>query len=182
RYHAVLGALDCIRVHPSNTAPALVVLGAEVEVQNGDAVRRLPIRALFPEVPSAKHPEHTLADGEVLVRVHLPAASARGRSAWRETREKQSNDWPTTAAAVHVTFDGDTVASAAICLGAVAPVPWPADEAARLLEGEKPSAKLVEEVVRVAYEGAVPLAKNAWKIDVGRAALRDALNAALGGS
>jgi xanthine dehydrogenase YagS FAD-binding subunit len=178
RYHAVLGAIDCIRVHPSNTAPALVVLGAEVEAQRGDQTRRLPIRALFPDKPSAEAPEHTLAEDEVLTAVLLPAAAAQGRSAYRETREKQSFDWATTAAAAHLKIEGGKIATAAVCLGAVAPVPWWVD--AERLVGQAPSRELFEDFARRAFRRAQPLAQNAYKIEVGQACLTDALLAAAG--
>jgi xanthine dehydrogenase YagS FAD-binding subunit len=45
RYHAVLGWMDCVRVHPSNLAPPLLALGAEYTTTRDGATRR---RALTP--------------------------------------------------------------------------------------------------------------------------------------
>lgn len=178
RYHAVLGAVDCVRVHPSNTAPALVALGAEVEVQRGEQRRRMPIRELFPDQPSAQAAEHTLQDDEVLVAVHLTPESAQGRSAYRETREKQSFDWATTAAAAWLRLEGGKIAAASVCLGAVAPVPWWVD--AERLVGKAPSRELFEDFAARAFRRAQPLAHNAYKIQVGQACLVETLLAAAG--
>lgn len=178
RYHAVLGFLDCVRVHPSNTAPALAVLGAEVEIQGGEDTRRIPIAELWPSQPLAQNAEHTLEPGEVLAAVHLPAA--RGRSAYRESREKHNHDWATTAAAVRLVVDGGKITDARVCLGAIAPVPFQSPQAEQVLRGEAPSLELFERAARAAYSRATPLSQNAYKVEAGRAVLVDALRAASG--
>ena len=108
------------------------------------------------------------------------AESAKGRSSYRETREKLSHDWATTAAAVHLMLDGETIKQARICLGAVAPIPYVADAAARKLVGEKPSPELFREAAREAYADALPLSQNEYKIELGQNVLVEALTAAAG--
>lgn len=49
RYHAVLGWMDCVRVHPSNLAPPLLALGAEYTTTLDGATRRRALAELFPE-------------------------------------------------------------------------------------------------------------------------------------
>lgn len=179
RYHAIMGYEDCVRVHPSNLAPALSVLGAEVAVAAGVSdVRTMPFRELFPRNPAADEPEHTLAPGEILLFAGIPAQPPGARSAYAESREKQSFDWPTTAAAVRLVLEGDRIREASICLGAVAPVPMPREEAAAMLVGKKPSPELFENVAAAAFAEAEPLEHNAYKVAVGRATLEDALAAA----
>jgi len=181
RYHAVMGTHDCIRVHPSNLAPPLLVFDAELHVQmGGDRVRTLRLRDLYPVEPIAAAPEHTLAAGEVLLSVRVARPAPGTRSAYRESREKQSHDWATTAAAVRLVLDGEKIAAAAICLGAVAPVPILAESASALLVGEKPSPTLFQKVAEEAYRGADPLPQNRYKVPVGQAVLIDALTAAAG--
>ena len=58
------------------------------------------------------------------------------RSASYEVRFKQSHDWPLAMASVNLTMDGDTVRTARVVLGAVAPVPWRAPAAERVLAGK----------------------------------------------
>ncbi|MFO1052877.1 MAG: FAD binding domain-containing protein [Planctomycetota bacterium] len=178
RYHAVLGCFDCVRVHPSNTATALCALSAEAEIQTADGTRRIPVRALWPEFGLAGLPEHTLAQGEILLAIHLPSSVANGRSAYREAREKQSFDWPTTAAAAHVVLDGDRIRSASICLGAVSPVPFVAGDAAQSLVGKTADDAAFSVAAQLAYSGAHALSHNAYKIEQGKAVLVDALRAA----
>ena len=80
------------------------------------------------------------------LRVHPAAPAAGARSAYSESREKQSFDWATTACAVRLVLDGDTIKAADLVLGAVAPVPLPLPQAAKLLVGQKASPTLFQKV------------------------------------
>lgn len=180
RYHSVLKHHDCVRVHPSNTAPALLALGAEVTIQHGDGERRIPLLELWPQPADAKGPDHTLAPGEVLTRIHLPKPAKNSRSAYLESREKLSFDWPTTAAAAWVELKDGKIVAARVCLGAVAPLPVPVAQAGELLAGQTPSVELFQTVAEAAFAGATPLYHNGYKIQVGKAIVVAALQQATG--
>jgi xanthine dehydrogenase YagS FAD-binding subunit len=177
RYHAVMGWSDCVRVHPSNLAPALLALDAEYSTVLDGKVRRRKLADLFPADPRAEAAEHTLAPGEIVTALHLPAQPAGTRSSYCESREKQGFDWATTACAVRVVLDDGTIRAAAVVLGAVAPVPLPRP-AARLLLGQKPNPALFQKVADAAFTGASPLAHNGYKVTVGKAVVREALERA----
>ena len=182
RYHAVLGTLDCMRVHPSNLAPPLFVLGAIVRTWLEGKARSLPMAELYPRAPGARAPEHNLQRGEIITAIDVPKQPAGARSAYVESREKQSFDWPTTAAAVRLVVEGGAVAAASICLGAVAPVPLPARPAAAWLEGKEAIEANFRKASALAYDAAIPLEHNRYKIRVGQAVLVDALLQAAGGN
>jgi xanthine dehydrogenase YagS FAD-binding subunit len=118
----------------------------------------------------------------VLVEVRFPATGPGTRSAYRESREKLSFDWATTAAAVRLGIEGGKIGAAKICLGAVAPVPVLAEAAAKSLIGKAPTREAFEEAAKLAYADARPMAHNAYKVQVGKATLVDALAAAAGTS
>ncbi len=178
RYHAVLGWMDCVRVHPSNLAPPLLALDAEYSTRLGDKVRRRKFTDLFPAEPRAQTAEHTLEAGEIVTAIHVPKPAAGTRTAYCESREKLTFDWATTACAVKVVLAGGKIAAASVVLGAVAPVPLPRPKAAALLLGEAPSATLFQKVAEAAYAGASPLAHNDYKLVVGKAIVREALEQA----
>ncbi len=185
RYHSILGYHNCVRVHPSSVAPSLFALGAEIEVlRAADAATgkrtRLPIADLYPAEATAENPEHLLEPGDVITGVLLPAPAPGQVSAFRESREKLSFDWPTTTAAVSLTLEGGVIRSARICLGAVAPIPLPRPDAAALLVGQAPSDELFVRCAEAAFADAMPLAQNGYKVPVGKAVLRQALLAAAG--
>lgn len=176
RYHAVIGYQDCVRVHPSNLAPALLALDAEFTTVRGDAVRRRRLAELFPAEPRALAEEHTLEPGEIVTAIQLARQPEGCRSAYKESREKAAFDWSTTAAAVWVRMDGKVIRDARIVLGAVAPVPLARPEAAQLLVGKEPSDELFVAAADAAYAAAAPLAQNQYKVAVGKAVLREALH------
>jgi xanthine dehydrogenase YagS FAD-binding subunit len=179
RYHSVLGWSDCLRVHPSNLAPALLAFGAQALIQGAKAgTHNKALADVFPKEPTAAKPEHTLAADEVLMFVQFPQQGGNVRSAYRESREKLSFDWPTTAAAVRLELDGRRITGADVVLGAVAPVPVVATEAAALLRGKQASRELFEECAKLAYRDARPLALNGYKVAIGRNVLVEALLAA----
>jgi len=144
----------------------------------GEQQRRRKLADLFPEQPLAQNPEHTLEHGELVTALHIPKQPANVRTAYTESREKQSFDWATTACAVRLTLDGGTITAADLVLGAVAPNPLPRPQAARMLVGRQPSKKLFQRVAEAAFAGAAPLAHNAFKLPIGKAVVRAALEEA----
>ncbi len=53
-----------------------------------------------------------------------------------EVRYKESHDWPLAFTTVVLTMNGNTIASARVVLGAVAPVPWRSKTAEAALVGK----------------------------------------------
>jgi len=178
RYHAVMGWSDCVRVHPSNLAPPLLALDAEYSTMLDGKLRRRKLAELFPAEPKAQNPEHTLEPGEIVVALHVKKQPANARSAYCESREKESFDWATTACAVRLVVDGGTITEASLVLGAVGPNPMPRPAAAQLLVGQKPSAELFTKAANAAFAGAQPLLHNSYKLTVGKAIVRQALDEA----
>lgn len=180
RYHSIMGYDDCVRVHPSNLAPPLLTLDAEVTLQRGDGERKVKLASLWPDQATAAGPDHTLAADEIVTWIHVNKPKAGTGSAYCESREKVSFDWPTTAAAARTTVQGGKIESASLCLGAVAPGPVVATKAAALLVGKAPSVELCEEAAAAAFAGAKPLYQNGYKVTVGKAIAAQALRMALG--
>lgn len=176
RYHAVLGWQDCVRVHPSNLAPALLALGAEYTTVLDGKTQRRPLQTLFPKDPRAELPEHTLANGEIVTAIHVPAQPEGARSSYAESRELLSHDWATTACAARLVLQDGVITAADLVLGAVAPNPLPRPEAAKFLVGKKPDDNLFVRVADLAYRGAAPLSHNEYKLTVGKATVREALH------
>lgn len=184
--HALWGGERCFTVSPSDTAPALVALGARVEtylalstpIQNAltvDASRiSKPIEDLF-ALPSYDITSmHKLKPGEILTRILLPKANPGTRSAFRKAAMRQSWDFALASAAVVCEMDGDTCREARIILGAVAPVPWRAHAAEAALKGVKLKDH-IEDAVRASVEGAQPLPHNHYKIGLVKNLVRECL-------
>jgi xanthine dehydrogenase YagS FAD-binding subunit len=63
-------------------------------------------------------------------------------------------------------------------LGHVAPTPWRATEAEKVLAGKGLSAAVIQKAAEAAVTGATPLSRNGYKVQLVRAAVRRALEAA----
>jgi xanthine dehydrogenase YagS FAD-binding subunit len=178
RFNAILGGGPSFIVHPSSLASPLVALGATVDVAGEGGMREIDIEDLFAPPTVDPKREHTLAAGEVLISIDLPAPLPGQRSAYRFAKEKQSHDWPLGEAAVRCTIENGKLANVRVALGHVAPIPWRSLEAEKVLEGKTPSAELFEKAAAAAMTKAKALPRNAYKIPLTQGLLRQALHAA----
>ena len=179
RNHCILGGGPCLIVHPSDTAPALVALGAAARIAgpNGGG-RTVPLDAFFVLPAQDATRENVLQPGEVIVEVSLPAAPTR--STYRKARARRSWDFALAGAAVALTMKGDRVERARVVLSGVAPMPWRAKASEAALVGNDLDAKTIRRAAVAAVEGADPMTDNAYKVALTRGVVEDALAAVLG--
>jgi xanthine dehydrogenase YagS FAD-binding subunit len=173
RYHVIFGGGPSYAVHPSNTAVALVALGASFVFDGPKGARTVPAAEFF-QLPS-KNPqvENTLGLAEILTEVRVPAAS--GKSIYDEVRERQAFDWPLVSMAASVRLDAGVVKDARIVLGAVAPIPWRSNRAEAALVGKPLNEATLVEVARAAIVGAAPLSDNGYKVGLVQTLVRRTL-------
>jgi 4-hydroxybenzoyl-CoA reductase subunit beta len=117
--HVAPGGKRCFAAFSGDLAPALLVHEAEVEIAAPGGRRRMPLSALYRN-DGLDH--LTLAPGELLCAVHVPAASA-GASAYAKSRVRGSIDFPLAGVAVRLGVDGGNVADLRVALTAVNPYP-----------------------------------------------------------
>ena len=173
-YASIFGTEDpCVAVHASSLAPALVALGASVRVAGPSGARELALEKFFTMPRENVLKENVLANNEIVTHVMLGKGNAK--SATYVVNPKESHDWPVSIASVALEMTGDTVKSARIVLGAVAPVPWRAAKAEAALAGQKVTAESAQKAADAAVEGAAPLSQNAYKIQTAKAAVRRAI-------
>ncbi|MFB3906462.1 MAG: xanthine dehydrogenase family protein subunit M [Acidobacteriota bacterium] len=180
RYHAILGnSGPAYFVNASSFAPALIVLGATVRIAGPKGNRELPLAELFRTPTKEGEKEHTLAPNEILTEILVPPAT-RVRNATYEVRQREALDWPLAAAAAALEMDGKTVKKARLVLGHVAPVPWAAPEAEKLLAGKTVTETLADQVGEAAVKAAKALSRNAYKVRLARVAVKRAILRAAG--
>ena len=166
--HAIFGGGPSYIVHPSDTAPALVALDATFEIVGPEGERTLSASEFF--VLPSQDPEHenVLGDDEVLAAIELPAPRAGVRSTYHKIMDREAWTHAVVSAAVVLDMNGDVCREARIVLGGVAPIPWRVPEAERLLVGQRVTPELASRVGEAAVAGAMPLAKNAYKVPLTR--------------
>ena len=142
REHAFFGNGLCASAHPSDPAAALLALGATLRTNR----RELPLAELYRLPDEGDRRLTTLAPGEVLLELEVPAADA---SVYLKAMDRKRFGFPLVGVAA-ARLGGET----RVALAGAAPVPW-------LLEG--------------ALDEATPLPGTAYKVEVAQALLSRAL-------
>ncbi|HVA72028.1 MAG TPA: FAD binding domain-containing protein [Candidatus Limnocylindrales bacterium] len=179
RYHAIFGNSGPAKfISPTSFGPALVALDGNIRIEGPSGAREIAADKFFviPEKPGER--EHALAPNEIVTEITIPAASRGMRSAMYDVRQKEGLDWPLTTAAVALRMRGDTVETARIVLGHVAPKPWPAEDASKWLAGKAINEENAAKAGDAAAQGATPLSRNGYKVQLVRVAVKRALLAA----
>jgi 4-hydroxybenzoyl-CoA reductase subunit beta len=147
------GSPRCWAVASSDTAPVLWALGAEVTLVGPAGERRISISALYEDDGIRylrKAPE------EIVTEVRLPPVDGWRATYWK-LRRRGAFDFPVLGVAVAVRLEGDICRDARIVLGAVASTPREASEAARVLIGERLTAKAIARAADAAARPSKPL-------------------------
>jgi 4-hydroxybenzoyl-CoA reductase subunit beta len=101
----------CHAAFTGDLAPALLVFGAEIDIAGAQGRRRISLSGLYVEDGKA---HLTLADGELIVAVHLP--SDPPPSAYAKIRARAAIDFPLAGVAVALAASGTNVVSLRLAL------------------------------------------------------------------
>lgn len=174
QFHAIFGGGPSFIVHPSSLAVPMVAYGATFRIAGPKGERLVPAADYF-TLPSVNvRVENVLAPNELLTHATLPAPG-NVKSGHYEVRYKASHDWPIAFATVLLTMNGQTVQSARVVMGAVAPIPWRSHAAEQALAGKSISEDTAAAAAEAALQGAIPLSENAYKIAVAKTAVKRAI-------
>jgi len=177
KYHAIFGGGPSFIVHPSDLAPMLVAMGAEVDLASSDGRRSMPLEKFF-TLPTKENVrrENVLLPGELVTSIRVPSSSLAARSTYLKVKERLSLDFAlvSAAAAIELGTLGE-IRAARLVLGGVAPTPWRLPEAESFLAGKRFTPEVAAEAARIALRGAKPLAKNGFKVPLAQALVRRAL-------
>jgi xanthine dehydrogenase YagS FAD-binding subunit len=112
--------------------------------------------------------ENALGDDEVLASIEIPPARPGARSTYHKVLDREAWTHAIVSTAIVLEMDKDVCRSGRVVLGGVAPIPWRVSEAERLLTGQRVTPELAAKVAATAVAGAMPLAKNAYKVPLTR--------------
>lgn len=175
KYNAILGGGPSFIVHPSDTATALVALGARLTIVGAKGTRTIPLSEFFVLPRDNPRNENILQANEIVTEISVPNSPRNARSVYFKFREQVSMDWALSAVAVALELKGGVVQDCRIVLGGVAPIPWRVPEAEALLKGKTPSAEILQQIAEKALEGAIPLNQNGYKVALTKALVRRAV-------
>ncbi len=178
RYHAIFDTdSSALFVNASSLAPALIALGANLSVEGPKGKARQVSAAEFFKAPkSDKEREYTLTPNEVLTAISIPMRGLKNGT--YEIRHRQGLDWPYVTASVAYSQKDGAISEAKVVLGHVAATPWVAKAASNALKNAKLDQASVDKAAESAVEGAKPLSKNRYKVQMVKTAVKRALAAA----
>ena len=174
-FHCIFGGGACVVVHPSDTAPALVALGAQVRIAGPKGARTIPLAEFFVLPKDTVLKENVLEPGDVVTEILVDPLPAGARSMYRKVRDRGAFDFALTGAAVVIETAGGVVRTARVVLSGVAPAPWRSSAAEAALVGKPLNAETVAAAAQAAVEGAEPLSDNAYKVPLVRGMLQETL-------
>jgi xanthine dehydrogenase YagS FAD-binding subunit len=181
QFHAIFGNNGPSHiVHPSSLAVPFVAYGAKFRLVTASGEREVPASDYF-TMPTLRNvqKENVLGDDELLSHVILPPPGYV-KNGHYEVRYKASHDWPLAFSTVVLAMNGNTIQSARVVLGAVAPVPWRSDDAERALAGKPLNEQTATEAADAAVRAAQPMNRNGYKVQIARTAVKRALLQAAG--
>jgi xanthine dehydrogenase YagS FAD-binding subunit len=175
KYHAVFGGGICHIVFPSDLAPMLIALDAQVTIISPRGEKSLPLAEFYALPAKNVRRENILAPDELMREVKVPLAQKGSRSDYVKLKERETWDFALVSAAVRGNVSGGSLGAPAIVLGGVAPVPWRLSKTEASLKGKKLTAALIKEALRADLQEARPLAENGYKLPLVEAAVVRAL-------
>jgi xanthine dehydrogenase YagS FAD-binding subunit len=174
-YHCIFGGSVCVIVHPSDTAPMLTALGAELEITGPGGERTVPIESFY-ILPEEDHERETiLQQGEVVTEIVVPALGEGWKSSYHKVRERGSWDFALASVALALHLEGGRVREGKVVLGGVAPTPWRSEAVEKAIDGKRLDAGRARRAGEAAVEDAEVLDHNGYKVPLVKALVEQAL-------
>ncbi len=175
QFHAILGGARCYVVHPSDTAAALMALGASARIRGPEGGRLVPLEEFYVLPSTDPHRETVLEPDEIVTELTLPVPARGFRSSYRKVRARGAWDFALAGVALALQLDGDRATAGRVVLSGAAPVPWRSREAEQAIIGQRLDATTAQAAAAAAVQNAVPLKRNGYKIPLFRGVIEEEL-------
>jgi len=176
QYHAIFGGGPCFYVHPSDVAVALAALQAQLSIAGPSGSKTVKIENFFVSPKESIDRENVLLPGEIVTDIHVPPAGGAMKSLYRKFAARGSWDFALVSVAAIVQLENGSARTARIVLGGVGPHPWRIEAAEKLLVGKKLDLAAAA-AADAATAGATPLKDNAYKLEMVKGAIEEAIAA-----
>ncbi len=175
REHAIFDANRCVAVNPSDTAPALIALDAQMVIRSSDGERVVNAQDYFigPSVDIMRMT--VLQSGDLLTAIRIPATWANAEFYFEKIRERQVWDFPLVNIAAAIKVEGGTITASRFVVNAVAARPLRLTAVEDAVASKPRNEETAAMAGAVAVEGARPLAHNGYKIPLVRNLVKRAI-------
>lgn len=155
----------CLAVNPSDMANMLYAYGAKIITTQ----RELDAGTFF---ATSTRVTDLLRKGEIVTEIVVPRLPEGAVARYDKYRIRDSIDFAVVAVASVYQLNNGVVEDASLVLGAVAPIPMKRTGAEAYLKSKTLTAEVAAQAAELALEGALPLNKNAYKIDMAKTMVR----------
>lgn len=163
REHTLFEAKRCVAVTPSDTAPVLVALEAEMVIRRGKKERTVPATEFFvgPDIDIERMT--VIEKGDILLGIRIPAKWAGSQQYFEKVADRNVWDFALVNIAMAAMIDGAKISDVNMVCGAVQCTPRKLSDVEDLLKGEEAGEEMETLAARVASSGAKPLNYNHFK-------------------
>jgi len=175
REHAIFDADRCVAVNPSDTAPALVALDAQMVIRGpkGERVVNAEDYWIGPGVDITRM--NVLAPTELLVAIRIPATMAGAQFYFEKVRDRQVWDFPLVNVASAIKANGGTIGEARVVVNAVAATPKRLKNVEAFVAGKPRNDDTAKAAGEMAVQGAQTLRHNGYKVPLMRNLVKRAI-------
>ena len=176
REHAILGADRCVAVNPSDSAPALIALEAQMVIRNQKGERVVNAEDYFigPSIDITRMT--VLRPGDLLTAIRIPATWAGAQFYFEKVRDRQVWDFPLMNVASAMVVTGGNIERIRIVVNAAAAHPLRLTAVENAVKGQPRNAATGEMGGKIAIAGAEPLRYNGYKIPLMRNLVKRAIS------
>lgn len=175
REHAILGADRCVAVSPSDTAPVMVALEAQMVIRSTDGERVVNAEDYFIGPGKDITRMTVLRHGELLTAIRIPSTWAGAQHYFEKVRDRPVWDFPLVNIASVKVVNGGTIERMRVALNGVAAHPWRLAQVETAVAGKSADESTAEMAGAMAVEGAVPLRYNGYKVPLMRNLVKRAI-------
>ena len=175
REHAILEADRCVAVNPSDTAPALIVLGASMVIRGPAGERVVPAENYFVGPGTDITRMTALRPGELLTAIRLPGDWAGANFYWEKVRDRQVWDFALVSVASAMTLSGTTIQNIRLVVNGVAARPVRLATVEQYVKGKPRNEATAAAAGDMAVQGTQPLRFNAYKVPLMRNLVKRAI-------
>ena len=178
REHAIFDADRCVAVNPSDTAPALIALDAQMVINRAGTELVVPAQDFFvgPEVDITRLT--MLQPGDLLTAVRLPGTWAGKSFYFEKVRDRQVWDFALVNIASAINASGNSISEARLVVNGVAARPYRLEAVEAFVRGKGRDEQTAEQAGELAVQGAVPLRHNGYKVPLMKNLVKRAIRGA----
>lgn len=178
REHAIFDADRCVAVNPSDTAPALIALDAQMVVRRGASELVVPAQDFFvgPGVDITRLT--LLRPGDLLTAVRIPGTWAGKQFYFEKVRDRQVWDFALVNVASAINASGNAISEARLVVNGVSARPYRLEAVEAFVRGKARDEQTAEQAGELAVRGALPLRHNAYKVPLMKALVKRAIRGA----